>query len=258
MESFGAQSESDNMELGESDSSRVSCEVQQYNSDELQSVTDPDYGEETKIGFSILTTNKPQHEEDKGQTENEREHREQSRFKNKLHKNIADNRKTHNKYSSTSSSSASTEDDSESDSDENTAPANTENEQLLHTTTVERMKYDKQQNEDMPHSSDSEDDLVSTTNYNTINSLAALKDMLQSSGENSGSVDGFFHHYFLSHVNRLPSRNQTYSPYPLARRLSECREEDEYETEEGNTIIYMRLPVSFLCILAHSILQFFF
>ncbi|KAJ8671943.1 hypothetical protein QAD02_003202, partial [Eretmocerus hayati] len=79
---------------------------------------------------------------------------------------------------------------------------------------------------------DVDEDLVSAVNYNTITSLAALKDMLHTSGEDSGNVDSFFHHYFLSHVNRLPSRNQTLSPYPWSRRLSECREEDEFDTEE--------------------------
>lgn len=89
--------------------------------------------------------------------------------------------------------------------------------------------------DDTTDDSDIEDDLISAINYNTITSLAALKDMLQSSGEDSDGVDSFFHHYFLSHVNRLPSRNQTHSPYPWGRRLSECREEDEYEADEGKT-----------------------
>ncbi|XP_046743659.1 dentin sialophosphoprotein isoform X2 [Diprion similis] len=92
---------------------------------------------------------------------------------------------------------------------------------------------DAGKNDDTTDESDIEDDLISAINYNTITSLAALKDMLQSSGEDSDGVDSFFHHYFLSHVNRLPSRNQTHSPYPWGRRLSECREEDEYEADEG-------------------------
>jgi hypothetical protein len=97
-------------------------------------------------------------------------------------------------------------------------------------------KFDENKYDETTDDSDIEDDLVSAINYNTITSLAALKDMLQSSGEDSEGVDSFFHHYFLSHVNRLPSRNQAHSPYPWGRRLSECREEDEYEAEEGKRI----------------------
>lgn len=104
--------------------------------------------------------------------------------------------------------------------------------ETLSKSTQLKMDCDEKTNDDS-EGSDIEDDLVSAINYNTITSLAALKDMLQSSGENSEGVDSFFHHYFLSHVNRLPSRNQTHSPYPWVRRLSECREEDEYENDEG-------------------------
>lgn len=63
------------------------------------------------------------------------------------------------------------------------------------------------------------DDLVNQINYNTINSLAALKEILART--NTKDV-AWFQHYFLHHVNRLPSRSQ----YP-GRRLSECPEEDE-------------------------------
>lgn len=67
---------------------------------------------------------------------------------------------------------------------------------------------------------DDVEDLVSAINYNTITSMAALKEIL---GKNTSSEDvSWFQHYFLRHVNRLPSRNQ----YP-GRRLSECKEEDE-------------------------------
>jgi len=68
-----------------------------------------------------------------------------------------------------------------------------------------------------------ENDLVSAINYNTITSLAALKEIL-GSGAGEGDEDTtWFQHYFLHHVNRLPSRSQ----YPEWRRLSECPEEDE-------------------------------
>ena len=67
---------------------------------------------------------------------------------------------------------------------------------------------------------DDVEDLVSAINYNTITSMAALKEIL---GKNTSSEDvSWFQHYFLRHVNRLPSRSQ----YP-GRRLSECKEEDE-------------------------------
>lgn len=131
---------------------------------------------------------------------------------------------------SISSSSFSSDVDSESSSDDKTETSNPE---PIKSNSTSADAKNEIKNEDNTDDSDIEDDLVSAINYNTITSLAALKDMLQSSGEDSEGVDSFFHHYFLSHVNRLPSRNQTHSPYPWGRRLSECREEDEYETEEG-------------------------
>lgn len=80
--------------------------------------------------------------------------------------------------------------------------------------------------------SDIEENLVSQINYNTITSLAALKDMLHINGEDT-ECETFFQHYFLNHVNALPSRNLV-SPYPLVekRRLSECLEEDEDEEKK--------------------------
>ncbi|XP_011686138.1 PREDICTED: flocculation protein FLO11 [Wasmannia auropunctata] len=138
--------------------------------------------------------------------------------------------------SSDSTSTSTTDDESETSSEDKTEPSKPETAPTTQTeeaTSREESKESASKNEDMTDDSDIEDDLVSAINYNTITSLAALKDMLQSSGEDSDGVDSFFHHYFLSHVNRLPSRNQTHSPYPWGRRLSECREEDEYETEEG-------------------------
>ncbi|XP_076231023.1 SNF4/AMP-activated protein kinase gamma subunit [Calliopsis andreniformis] len=135
--------------------------------------------------------------------------------------------------SSSTTSTSTSDDESETSSDDKTEASKTEQ-----TKTVEpdSKKEDQSKHEDTTDDSDIEDDLISAINYNTITSLAALKDMLQSSGEDSDGVDSFFHHYFLSHVNRLPSRNQTHSPYPWGRRLSECREEDEYETEEGKDV----------------------
>ncbi|XP_032457177.1 uncharacterized protein LOC100678622 isoform X7 [Nasonia vitripennis] len=131
----------------------------------------------------------------------------------------------------TSQSSTSSEEESDSSTDEKTE-SNPSTNDRINVATVAKTK-DQNKHDDTTDDSDIEDDLISAINYNTITSLAALKDMLQSSGEESEGVDSFFHHYFLSHVNRLPSRNQTHSPYPWGRRLSECREEDEYENEEG-------------------------
>ncbi|XP_025989710.2 dentin sialophosphoprotein isoform X1 [Solenopsis invicta] len=145
-------------------------------------------------------------------------------------------KKEQQESSSDSTSTSSTDDESETSSEDKTEPSKPETVQTTQTEATSREESkdnSTSKNEDTTDDSDIEDDLVSAINYNTITSLAALKDMLQSSGEDSDGVDSFFHHYFLSHVNRLPSRNQTHSPYPWGRRLSECREEDEYETEEG-------------------------
>lgn len=68
--------------------------------------------------------------------------------------------------------------------------------------------------------SDIESDLVSIVNYNTISSVSALKDMLQS----EDGTGNFFHRYFQHHSNSLPSRIAAGN-----RRLSQCREEDEEE-----------------------------
>lgn len=72
------------------------------------------------------------------------------------------------------------------------------------------------------------EDLVNTMNYNTITSLAALKDILQGDGNNTPEADTFFQHYFMNHCNSLSSHNSTL-PFPFTerRRLSQCREEDE-------------------------------
>ncbi|XP_026315275.1 uncharacterized protein LOC113226757 isoform X1 [Hyposmocoma kahamanoa] len=85
-------------------------------------------------------------------------------------------------------------------------------------------------------STDSED-LVNAINYNTITSLAALKDIIQGDSNDTPETDSFFQHYFMNHCNNLSSRNSSSnSPFPFAerRRLSQCREEDEDdERKEG-------------------------
>lgn len=86
-------------------------------------------------------------------------------------------------------------------------------------------------------STDSED-LVNAINYNTITSLAALKDIIQGDSNDTPETDSFFHHYFMNHCNNLSSRNSSSnSPFPFTerRRLSQCREEDEDdERKEGD------------------------
>lgn len=85
-------------------------------------------------------------------------------------------------------------------------------------------------------STDSED-LVNAINYNTITSLAALKDIIQGDSNDTPETDSFFQHYFMNHCNNLSSRNSSSnSPFPFTerRRLSQCREEDEDdERKEG-------------------------
>lgn len=87
-----------------------------------------------------------------------------------------------------------------------------------------------------PSSSDSED-LVNAINYNTITSLAALKDIIQGDGIDTPETDSFFQHYFMNHCNNLSSRNSASSvPFNFAdrRRLSQCREEDEDDEKKEN------------------------
>lgn len=138
---------------------------------------------------------------------------------------------------SSTTSTSTTDDESETSSEDKTDPSvKPEDNIVAIAVKFEEKNDDTNKIDDTTDDSDIDDDLVTTINYNTITSLAALKDMLQCTGEDDDGVDSFFHHYFLSHVNRLPSRNQTHSPYPWGRRLSECREEDEYETEDGKNI----------------------
>ncbi|XP_049886324.1 uncharacterized protein LOC126380768 [Pectinophora gossypiella] len=92
-------------------------------------------------------------------------------------------------------------------------------------------KMEEQEGSASSSSTDSED-LANAINYNTITSLAALKDMLQGDGNDTPETDSFFQHYFMNHCNTLSSRNSSSnSPLPFSerRRLSQCREEDEDE-----------------------------
>lgn len=185
-------------------------------------------GQNDDEGLTKLSKTVSQDDDD----EEEREEDECKGSDEELKEEKTDGKKDEESSSSTTSTSTS-DDESETSSDDKTEASKTEQ---TKTVELQTKKDDQSKNEDTTDDSDIEDDLISAINYNTITSLAALKDMLQSSGEDSDGVDSFFHHYFLSHVNRLPSRNQTHSPYPWGRRLSECKEEDEYETEEGERI----------------------
>lgn len=89
---------------------------------------------------------------------------------------------------------------------------------------------------DSASSTDSEE-LVNALNYNTITSLAALKDIIQGDND-TPETDSFFQHYFMNHCNNLSSRNSnSTSPFPFTerRRLSQCREEDEDDEKKDNT-----------------------
>lgn len=69
-----------------------------------------------------------------------------------------------------------------------------------------------------------EDDVVSAINYNTITSLAALKELLHGPGSDPAEDMAWFEHYFLHHVNRLPKqelRSPCLRPILEGRRLSE-------------------------------------
>lgn len=92
----------------------------------------------------------------------------------------------------------------------------------------------KEENDD-----DDVEDLVSAINYNTITSMAALKEILGNDSRTSSEDVSWFQHYFLRHVNRLPSRSQ----YP-GRRLSECKEEDEGQDVDLKSELSSKEPKS--------------
>lgn len=72
---------------------------------------------------------------------------------------------------------------------------------------------------------DDDEVAASARNYNTISSLAALEDLVESTKD-----EAWFHHYFLRHLERLPKQQQplrTILEQPQRRRLSQCREEED-------------------------------
>lgn len=83
-----------------------------------------------------------------------------------------------------------------------------------------KVETKEKENDDDDDDDDDVEDLVSAINYNTITSMSALKEILGNDSRTSSEDVSWFQHYFLRHVNRLPSRAH-------ARRLSECKEEDE-------------------------------
>lgn len=112
------------------------------------------------------------------------------------------------------------------------------------TTILEGLPKENKEEEEKTLSEEEEDDqfsedLYTAINYNTINSLSALKEIL-GTGDKDNIVDSsWFQYHFLRHVNRLPSRSNyasAWSPWEgNRRRLSECKEEDEDAEEKGET-----------------------
>ncbi|KAJ2954476.1 hypothetical protein O0L34_g2755 [Tuta absoluta] len=101
----------------------------------------------------------------------------------------------------------------------------------------EMSKAEEEENSDCSSSSGDSEDLVNAINYNTITSLAALKDIIQGDNDNTPETDSFFQHYFMNHCNILSSRNtSSNSPFPFSerRRLSQCAEEDEDDDKKEN------------------------
>ncbi|KAI8430695.1 hypothetical protein MSG28_000884 [Choristoneura fumiferana] len=95
-------------------------------------------------------------------------------------------------------------------------------------------------------SSTDSDDLVNAINYNTITSLAALKDIIQGDSNDTPETDSFFQHYFMNHCNNLSSLNpNSNSPFPYSerRRLSQCREEDEDDEKKDNDLPLLAWPL---------------
>lgn len=110
---------------------------------------------------------------------------------------------------------------------ENLPQTNKKNEESSESDKKEEEKTLSEEEEDDQFS----EDLYTAINYNTINSLAALKEIL-GTGDTENIVDSsWFQYHFLRHVNRLPSRSNyasAWSPWEgNRRRLSECKEEDE-------------------------------
>lgn len=95
------------------------------------------------------------------------------------------------------------------------------------SSTAGKQSNNTGQDDEGEEEDDEVGDLVSAINYNTINyntisSMAVLKEIL--GAQDSPEDADWFQHYFLRHVNRLPSRSHQF----VGRRLSECKEEDEH------------------------------
>lgn len=110
------------------------------------------------------------------------------------------------------------------------------------TNILEGLDEDKKNDEKTQSEEEEEDDqfsedLYTAINYNTINSLSALKEILATGDQDNVVDSSWFQYHFLRHVNRLPSRSNyasAWSPWEgNRRRLSECKEEDEDAEEKA-------------------------
>lgn len=111
-----------------------------------------------------------------------------------------------------------------------------DNDVTMNEVCLPASKDEEHDEADSCSSTDSED-LVNAMNYNTITSLAALKDIIQGDEGDTPETDSFFQHYFMNHCNNLSSRNPNANPplpFSERRRLSQCREEDEDDEKKDN------------------------
>ncbi|XP_022170262.1 uncharacterized protein LOC111033695 isoform X2 [Myzus persicae] len=104
------------------------------------------------------------------------------------------------------------------------------------SSTAGKQSNNTGQDDEGEEEDDEVGDLVSAINYNTINyntisSMAVLKEIL--GAQDSPEDADWFQHYFLRHVNRLPSRSHQF----VGRRLSECKEEDEHIENNLKSIV---------------------
>ncbi|XP_047544225.1 uncharacterized protein LOC125076212 [Vanessa atalanta] len=123
------------------------------------------------------------------------------------------------------------------------------------TTDEDQQNANKEDSESESGNSTDSEELVNALNYNTITSLAALKDIIQGDND-TPETDSFFQHYFMNHCNNLSSRNSnSTSPFSFTerRRLSQCREEDEDDekkdcAKQSNGSLLTNLETTYLAI----------
>ncbi|KAK4879544.1 hypothetical protein RN001_007690 [Aquatica leii] len=78
---------------------------------------------------------------------------------------------------------------------------------------------------------DSDVELSSTNHDADITTLSILKDIVSVPPDENDINGSLYQHYFINHMNNLPSRNVGNS---FGRRLSQCREEDEEDDKKEN------------------------